>query len=102
VASLKDLLEELERAVDEYNAAPTSMIIDTINNAKGGGTMKITATAEFFVNEATGPNPRGKRFELLDDDGIRLSYVDTLEEAQQDIAQLIEFPVHLDMQWPKL
>lgn len=53
--------------------------------------MKIVATIMFTVREATGPNPEGKRLELVDDDEdeIRIAYIDTFEEAEEEVREYL-------------
>ena len=41
----------------------------------------ISTTTSFTVQSATGVNPQGKALEMVDSDGVRWEYVNTVDEA---------------------
>lgn len=50
----------------------------------------VTITAKWVVEDATGPNPSEKPFQLMDYDGLRHTYTDTVVEAERHLAQYYE------------
>lgn len=51
---------------------------------------KITFTVEFNLRPATGVNPKGEDFEIVDSDGIRLMYGSDLDDIEDEILQIVD------------
>ncbi len=64
----------------------------------------ITVEIKYTVQPATGPNPHGLPFELIDAEGDRMDYVDSAQEAIRcvllsiNVAGLRTFELDLDGQ----
>lgn len=52
--------------------------------------LKITFTATFQLQNATGPNLKRNKYEVIDASGDRLSYVDSIETALADVRDMID------------
>jgi len=52
----------------------------------------LTATAIFIVKDATGPNHDGLELEVIDPEGDRLAYVESLDAAADLIGNLTDYP----------
>lgn len=51
--------------------------------------LRARVTVDYIIREAGGPNPTGAFYEVIDPDGIRLSYADTLEQAIEDLHEYL-------------
>jgi len=52
--------------------------------------IEVKAVARVFVQDATGVNPDGKRYEVIDEDGDRLVYVDSIQGAKDEASALTD------------
>ena len=52
--------------------------------------MKMTYTATFTVKPATGSNRNSRRLEVMDETGIRLAYVNSEDEAAEEIRDALD------------
>ncbi len=50
----------------------------------------LTATIEFIMQDASGPNPDDLEFEVIDTAGDRLAYVQGVDHAADEIRDLVD------------